>query len=584
MTESAQRALSDFIWANRYRNELDGVPEASLNESWERVARAAAAVESDPAAWEARFLDILRDHRFLPGGRILAGAGATRQVTLCNCFVSGRIEDSIEGIFESLQECAVTMQQGGGIGCDFSSLRPRGWPARTTGAVASGPVSFMHIWDAACAAILAVGPRHGAMMGTLRCDHPDIEEFIAAAASHSLFHFNLSVLVTDAFMEAVKADGDWELKFAGRVAKSLRARELWQRLCTAADEWAEPGLLFIDRINKANNLGYCETLTATSSCAEAPLPPRGACVLGAVNLTQFVIDPFGAAARVDHASLRSVVEVAVRFLDNALEISRFPFFRQRQKAHDARRLGLGITGLADALAMLRLRYDSSEGRSQAENILALIRDAAYAASVSLATEKGSFPLLDRVKYSEQPFIRSLPGELREAIRSHGIRNSHLLALAPCNTISLLAGNVSNGIEPIFGLECFRRVRDSKGNHQGFQVSDFAYSKWRQLASPGESLPDYLTSSGLCSASDHLLMQATLQALVDGGVSKSVPLEAGLSGNDVSDLLEAAFDLQVKGCTIFRPNARALALQRAEQLREPEAYADEQPCTRNRASD
>jgi ribonucleoside-diphosphate reductase alpha chain len=386
-------------------------------------------------------------------------------------------------------------------------------------------------------------------------------------------------------MAAVKADGPWSLRFEERVARTLRARELWSRLCAASAQWAEPGVLFIDRINKFNNLGYCESLAVTSSCAEAPLPPHGACVLGAINLTPFVLDAFGSAARVDYTALRAVVRTAVRFLDNALEISRFPLFRQRQKAHESRRLGLGITGLGDALAMLRLRYDSQEGRSEAENIVTAIRDTAYAASVSLAAEKGAFPLLDGSKYLAQPYIRSLPEELRDAIRRDGIRNSHLLAFAPCNTISLLAGNVSSGIEPIFGLESFRRVRDSKGGHQNFHVSDFAYARWKASASRGDTLPDYLAAAGRCAASDHLLMQAILQPLVDGGISKSVPIEAEVSSSSVAELMQAAFDLGVKGCTVFRPNARAVALQRrGHQLAEPEALADELECTLNRASD
>ncbi len=581
MTEFAETPLPQFIWQTRYRDADARPPENEIADTWKRVARSVAAIEHDPAPWYEKFLGILRGFRFLPGGRILAGTGTTRQVTLLNCFVMGLIDDSVEGIFEALKEGALTMQQGGGVGYDFSTLRPGGTRAQHSGMVASGPVSFMRIWDAMCATILSTGARRGAMMATLRCDHPDIEEFIdAKRAADSLQRFNLSVLVTDAFMEAVRDDADWPLIFPDRelessdssrrikrtwsgsaapivcrIWKVVRARELWVRLCESAYDCAEPGVLFIDRINAANNLEYCETLSATNPCAEVPLPPYGACNLGSLNLTAFVKDAFTPAAHFDHQGILKTVRLAVRFLDDVLEISRFPLNRQREQAHRTRRLGLGITGLADALAMLGLRYDSESARTAAAGLMRQIRDASYRASVELAREKGSFSAYDAEKYLDRPFIRALPARSREAIRRHGIRNSHLLAIAPAGTISLLAGNVSSGIEPIFGIESLRRVLDSEGKHRDFQVTDYAYAVWRGLQVGQPTLPDYFIDRKVISPRDHLLMQAALQPYVDGAISKTIALSRQLDVASVQEIFQTAYDLGLKGCTVFRETDR-----------------------------
>lgn len=573
--------VSRFIWETRYRDRH--ARENSIAETWERVAQAVAAIESDPAAWRDRFLGILRDFRFLPGGRILAGAGTTRRVTLFNCFVMGMIDDSLEGIFDALKEGALTMQQGGGVGYDFSTLRPRGTRARTTDVVASGPVSFMAVWDAMCATILSTGARRGAMMATLRCDHPDIEEFIdAKRAPAALRHFNLSVLVTNAFMQAVRSDSAWPLVFpecaqqgcegaagdhverawsgsAGpvscRIHKVVPARELWTRLCSSAFDCAEPGVLFIDQINAANNLGYCEVLSATNPCGEVPLPPYGACNLGSLNLTTFIVNPFSSTSRVDENALRETARLAVRFLDNVTEISRFPLMRQRAQAHRTRRIGLGITGLADALAMLGLRYDSEHARSVAANVMRTVRDAAYAASVELAREKGAFPAFDREQYLARPFIRSLPGPLQTAIRRDGIRNSHLTAIAPAGTISLLAHNVSSGIEPIFGLETERRILDRSGAHQRFPLTDPAYAAWRTRHTAQLDVPEYFLRRDSIAPRDHLLMQAELQPYVDGAISKTIALASDCTRTEIGEILETAYDLGLKGCTLHRPAAR-----------------------------
>jgi ribonucleoside-diphosphate reductase alpha chain len=586
-TEFAGTALSHFIWNTRYRDGDAQPPEIGIADSWNRVARSVAAVEHDPGYWCDQFLGILRNWRFLPGGRILAGAGTTHQVTLFNCFVMGLIDDSVEGIFEGLKEGALTMQQGGGVGYDFSTLRPRGSRAQMSGMVASGPVSFMRIWDAMCATILSTGARRGAMMATLRCDHPDIEEFIEAKRStDSLPRFNLSVLVTDAFMQAVQEDADWPLIFPARgaeggadlspvimrtwsgsntpipcrVRKIISARELWTRLCEGAHDWAEPGVLFIDRINAANNLAYCETLSATNPCAEVPLPPYGACNLGSLNLTAFVRDAFTPAAHVDHTALLETARVAVRFLDDVIDISRYPLARQHRQAHRTRRLGLGITGLADALAMLGLRYDGDAARSVAAGLMRQVCEASYHASVDLAREKGSFTAYDAGRYLNRPFIRNLSAESQERIRRHGIRNSHLLAIAPAGTISLLAGNVSSGIEPIFGLESRRRVLDGEGTHRDFRVTDYAYAAWRERHAGRHRLPDYFIDTEAISPLDQLLMQAALQPYVDAAISKTITIPRHADRSSAPDIFRAAYDLGVKGCTLFREGTRPGVVQ------------------------
>ncbi len=607
--EPAPEQISHFIWRTRYRDAEAHPPERSIADTWDRVARSVAAVERNPPLWQARFRRILDGFNFLPGGRVLAGAGVARQVTLANCFVMGLIEDSIPGIFEALKEGALTMQQGGGVGYDFSTLRPRGSRARTTGMIASGPVSFLRVWDAMCATILSTGARRGAMMGTLRCDHPDIEEFIdAKRSSGALSHFNLSVLVTDAFMQAVRDDAPWALVFPQeasgdcgtgehlerawsgrtqpvtcRVSRSLRARDLWTGLCEAARDCAEPGVLYIDRINAEDNLGYAETLSATNPCAEEPLPPYGACHLGSLNLTRFVTDPFTTEARVDYEGLASTARVAVRFLDDVIEISRFPLHRQRLQAHRSRRIGLGITGLADALAMLALPYDSPGAREAAARLMRTVRDAAYETSVELARERGPFERFEAERHAQRPFIRRLPEYIQAGIHRHGIRNSHLLAIAPAGTISLLAGNVSSGIEPILRLRALRRVLDVDGTAHALPVADRAYALWRALAPHGQRVPEAFLDAAAIAPDGQLLMQAALQELVDGSISKTVALGPDATLDEVRDVFERAHRLGLKGCTVFREGVRPGILGRRPPeyiLREPDAHC----CDAQRESD
>ncbi len=552
--------VSALIWASRYRGTgSDGVREASIEATWRRVARAIASVEHDAHGWEQHFESALQGFRFLPGGRIVAGAGLGKDVTLFNCFVAGRIVDSLEGILESLAETALTMQHGGGIGLDFSPLRPRGSPAVRTGATASGPVSFMQVWDSMCETLLATGRRRGAMMGTLRCDHPDIEAFVDAKRAAGVLHnFNLSVLVTDAFLDAVDEDRDWLLAWppgaAAVTRRTVPARRLWQRIVASALETAEPGLLFVDTINRDNNLRYCETISATNPCGEVPLPPYGACDLGSINVATAVVAPFSAAAAIDHAELERLSGIAVRFLDNVIDVSRFPLQKQALQARRTRRIGLGITGLGDALAMLGLRYDSEDARIAATAVMRTIRDSAYRASIELAAEKGPFPAYDADRYCDAPFIRRLPAQIRKRLERHGIRNSHVLSIAPAGTISLLAGNVSSGVEPIYALEAERTIRGTGQALQDIVVDDFAFRRWRAERGAGCAPPESLVTADAISGDAHLAMQARLQPFVDNAISKTITLARGATADTVDGIFRRAHHAGIKGCTVFRPGS------------------------------
>ena len=472
--------LSHQIWDMKYRlKRSDGTPvDVTVDDSWNRVALAAAAAEKPETRshWHAAFKGALADHRFLPAGRILAGAGTGRAVTLFNCFVMGTIPDDLAGIFAHLREAALTMQQGGGIGYDFSTLRPKGAEVRGVGADASGPVSFMDVWDSMCRTIMSAGARRGAMMGTLSCAHPDIEEFIEAKrAPDRLRNFNLSVLVTDAFMAKVEAGQPWDLVFEGKVYKTVSARALWDRIMRATYDSAEPGVIFIDRVNALNNLAYCETIQATNPCGEQPLPPYGACLLGSVNLAKLVDHPFTDEAWLDEDELKRLTAIAVRFLDDVIDISRFPLEAQEAEAKAKRRIGLGVTGLADALIFCRARYGSAESLVLIERWLRIVRDVAYRTSAELAAEKGAFPLFDRDAYLARPNIAALPQDIRDMIAAHGIRNGLLTSIAPTGTISLFADNVSSGIEPVFATSYTRNVLLPDGTRREEKATDYALS-------------------------------------------------------------------------------------------------------------
>ena len=549
--------IATFIWEQKYRlRQADGTPvDREIADTWRRVANALAQPEADPALWEARFLAAMADFRFIPAGRIIAGAGSGRRVTLFNCFVMGGIEDDLGDIFANLREAALTMQQGGGIGYDFSSLRPKGALVRGVGADASGPLSFMDVWDAMCRTIMSAGSRRGAMMATLRCDHPDIEAFIDAKREPGrLRSFNLSVLITDAFMAAVEADLDWDLSFAGQVFRTVKARALWDRIMRATFAYAEPGVLFIDRINARNNLAYCETIHSTNPCSEQPLPPYGACLLGSVNLSRLVLDPFTPAARLDEAALDELVATAVRMLDNTVDVSGFPLEAQRQEAHAKRRIGLGVTGLADALIMCRATYGSDEAVALADRWTARINRAAYLASAALAAEKGAFPLYDRDAYLAGETVRGLDADVRAAIAEHGIRNALLTSIAPTGTISLWADNVSSGIEPIFALAYTRRVKNPDGSLREEEVSDHAVRRYRALFGSEVPLPDYFVTAQTLTPRDHVRMQAAVQRHVDSAISKTVNCPEDISFEAFKDIYLDAYASGCKGCTTYRPNA------------------------------
>lgn len=545
--------IARYIWQTRYSAK----GEVTVADTWRRVAHSVAAVEpEDRAGWEQRFYDVLRDFQFLPGGRILAGAGATPDVTLFNCFVMGAIEDSIPGIFRALQEGAVTMQHGGGVGYDFSTLRPRGMPAETSGTTASGPLSFMDVWDAMCATIQSTGARRGAMMATLRCDHPDIAAFIDAKRDPiRLRHFNLSVQVTDAFMQAVEQDATWPLAFPiGSTRQTVPARALWDRLVHASYDSSEPGVLFIDRINRLNNLYYCEHIGACNPCGEVPLPPYGACDLGAINLPKLVRHAFTPQARLDLEQLEHITRIAIRLLDNVIDLSRFPLPEQQHAVRHARRIGLGITGLADALIMLGLRYGSTAARRLAGEILRRICHAAYHQSIVLAGQKGSFLAFDRKRYLDGAFVCTLPEDIRDGIARGGIRNSHLVAIAPTGTISLLAGNLSSGIEPVFAADQERTVLDAAGVPRQFHLTDHAVRLWRMHHGRPDGTPEALITAPELPIEAHLAMQAELQPYVDNAISKTINVPADTSFAAFAPLYRMAYDKGLKGCTTFRPSA------------------------------
>ena len=548
--------ISETIWDMKYRlKAADGtVIDDDVAATWDRVATALAAPEADPDAWAPVFRSALEDFRFLPAGRILAGAGTGRSVTLFNCFVMGTIPDSMAGIFDALKEAALTMQQGGGIGYDFSTLRPRGAPVQGVAADASGPLSFMDVWDAMCRTIMSAGSRRGAMMATLRCDHPDIEAFIEAKSDPArLRMFNVSVLVTDPFMAAVKADDAWDLVFEGTVWRTVRARDLWDRIMRATYEYAEPGVIFIDRINATNNLAYAETIAATNPCGEQPLPPYGACLLGSINLAALVRDPFGPEAGIDAGELAELVAVAVRMMDNTVDASRFPVAAQAQEAQAKRRIGLGVTGLADALMMTGLRYGSDEAAAQTQAWMRAVAEAAYRASAALAREKGPFPLFDADLWLANPALGWLPDDLRAEIAAGGIRNALLTSIAPTGTISLYAGNVSSGIEPVFAHAYTRKVLQPDGTHTEEEVVDYAVKLWRERMGDAP-FPDHFVDAQSLAPEEHVAMQAAAQKYVDSSISKTINVPAEISFDAFKDVYMLAWDQGCKGCTTYRPNA------------------------------
>jgi ribonucleoside-diphosphate reductase alpha chain len=555
--------------------------ETTAAEVRQRVARALAAVEPEArrAAWQARFVEA-QERGFIPAGRINSAAGTSLTATLINCFVQP-VGDSITetvdgrpGIYTALAEAAETMRRGGGVGYDFSSIRPEGALVRGTQSRASGPVSYMRVFDQSCETVESAGSRRGAQMGVLRCDHPDVERFIHAKDAGKLTNFNISVGVTDAFMRAVDEDGEFELTHKAEPAqdvreagaylradgqwvyRKVRARELWEQVMRSTYDHAEPGVLFLDRVNRDNNLHYCETLEASNPCAEEFLPAYGCCCLGSIDLTRFVHDPFTGKARFDFDAFAPVVAVAIRMLDNVLAVTPWPLKQQDDESKAKRRVGLGYTGLGDALAMLRLRYDTPEARAMAARISEFMRDRAYLASIDLAKERGAFPMFNKDLYlSGGNFASRLPNEVKEAIRKHGIRNSHLLAIAPTGTISLaFADNASNGIEPPFSWTYTRKKRMADGTHKEFRVEDHAWRLYRHLFGEEAPLPDYFVSALEISADAHQAMVAAVAPFIDTSISKTVNVPEDYPYADFEGLYMAAWKSGLKGLATYRPNA------------------------------
>ena len=575
------QSISDDVLQEKYFKP----GEHSLEQLYGRVARALASVEKPElrAEWESRFLANLHAGA-IGAGRIMSAAGTDIQATLINCFVQpvgdciqGFDDEGYPGIYEALREAAETMRRGGGVGYDFSRIRPKGAQVKATASVASGPCSYMNVFDQSCSTVESAGARRGAQMGVLRIDHPDVHEFITAKRTPGRWNnFNVSVGVSDAFIEAVQQGQPWELVHRARpgavamaqgayqradgmwVYSTVQARALWDTIMKSAYDFAEPGILFLDHINEDNNLNYCEDIAATNPCGEQPLPSYGCCDLGPVILTRFVRHPFGfdGLPAFDFEAFEKVVALQVRALDNVLDVTFWPLPQQRDEAMAKRRIGVGFTGMGNTLAMLCLRYDMQEGRAMAARIAQSMRDAAYLASVELAREKGAFPKFEAEPYlAAGTFASRLPEPIKKAIRKHGIRNSHLLSIAPTGTVSLaFADNASNGIEPPFSWMYKRKKREADGSTSEYAVEDHAWRLYRDLGGDVDALPDYFISALAMPAEGHIAMMEAVQPFVDTAISKTVNIPADYPYDDFKDLYLQAWRARLKGLATYRPNA------------------------------
>lgn len=547
------------IWADeqKYRQEGESFSQ--------KCGRVAGALTDGKGHFQA-FKEILEDQRFLPGGRVQSAAGSYRRVTAFNCFVMKKVPDDLMGIMGVATEAAKTMQLGGGVGYDFSHIRPKGARIRSLGSQASGPVSFMGIMDAICKTIASAGHRRGAQMGCLRVDHPDVVEFVTAKTNNTnLTQFNVSVLVTDKFMEAVRTDADFDLVFEGRVYDTVRARSLWDTILRATWDWAEPGVIFIDRVNKMNNLWYCEDISATNPCGEQPLPEYGACLLGSSNLTRYVVFKDGVATFNMDKLVHDLYHI-VPAMDNVIDETSYPLHQQEVEAKNKRRMGLGVTGLGNVLGALGIEYGSEEAKEWTRNLLRTMANTMYMRSVELAIEKGPFPLFDRDKYCEGEFIKKLDKEVQEAIYKYGIRNSHLTSIAPTGTISLTANNVSSGLEPVFSHKYDRTIQTVTGPIVE-TVEDYAYREWGIKCKTADQV----------TVMEHVGMLNAAQEWIDSACSKTCNVGSNVTWDEFKDVYMQAYLGGAKGCTTFRASGKRFGILNAsasEDIIETKEKGDE----------
>lgn len=536
--------------------EIDAIKYRQTGEDfYSKVVRIADSLKDSAPHFED-FKDILRHMRFLPAGRVQNAMGAARQTTAYNCFVSSTITDDMGSIMSVATEAAETMRRGGGIGYDFSKLRPRGDLIKSLDSRASGPVSFMGIYDAICQTIASSGHRRGAQMAVMRIDHPDTEQFITAKNnSDRLTGFNISVGVTDKFMQYLDAGKPFPLEFEGKVYKEVDPVALWDMIMRSTYDWAEPGVLFIDRINEMNNMWYAETIAATNPCGEQPLPPNGACLLGSFNLTKYVGD-----GAFDYGRFTGDIYTVVRAMDNVIDRTIYPLDSQKEEAHAKRRMGLGVTGLANAGEMMGLPYASGQFMEFTQKVLSTLRDYCYAASSDLAAEKGSFPLYEEDKYLRGKFIMTLPEWVRDKIKDQGMRNSHLTSIAPTGTISLTADNVSSGIEPPFSLYYDRTIQNFDG-HTVQRVEDYAYSQGYNGRTANE-----------ISADEHVSVLILVSKFVDSAVSKTCNVGDDVTYEQFKSLYYKAWKGGCKGITTFRAAGKRWGILNEVKEEEPKAEA------------